>query len=78
MLRKKLEFYFLGLIVIASGVLCLNFYQSYSFKHNEIPDSYKQRLYDKENQILRLMEKNYGFSHIYVHYVTLQKINNII
>ncbi len=61
MLKKKLEYTFLAIITIFVLVLANNYYTSYSFKNNQIPQSYKQRITDKEQKILQLMGQNYGF-----------------
>ena len=61
MFQKKLEIAFLTLIVIAIAILGYNYYKSYSFKNNDIPDSYKQRILNKEEEVLQQMQKNYGY-----------------
>ncbi len=61
MLKKKLEFIFLSVILFSLSALALNYYNDYSFKHNEIPESFKKRLQDKEKDILQHMKKNFGF-----------------
>jgi len=61
MFKNRLEIIFIGVIVIAVAVLAINYYKSYTFKNNDISDSYKQRILDKEQEILELMQKNYGF-----------------
>jgi len=61
MIKKKLEISFISIILIALAVLVNNFYNSYSFKNNDIPQSYKKRISDKEQEVLQLMQKNYGF-----------------
>jgi hypothetical protein len=58
--KKKLEFIFGSVIIIAVLVLVANYYKSYSFEKNEIPQSYKKRIAEKEKEILYLMQKNYG------------------
>jgi len=62
MLIKKFEFLFLGVIIVASLFLVKNYYDSYTFKNNDIPQSYKDRIMQKEQEVLWLMQKNYGFS----------------
>ncbi len=62
MFKKRLEFIFLGVIIIAVSTLSYNYYNTYTFKNNDIPQSYKQRIADKEREVLTLMQKNYGFS----------------
>jgi len=62
MFTKKLETFFLTVIVIAVLILAKNYYDSYTFKTNDIPDNYKKRIVDKEQEVLQLMQKNYGFS----------------
>jgi len=62
MFIKKLELLFLCIIVLASLVLVKNYYDDYSFKTNDIPQSYKNRITQKEQEVLWFMQKNYGFS----------------
>ena len=62
MFKKRLETIFISVMIIAISVLGLNYYNSYTFKHNDIPDSYKQRIIDKEREVLHFMKKNYGFT----------------
>ncbi|WP_294966850.1 SprT-like domain-containing protein [Sulfurimonas sp.] len=62
MFIRKLELIFLGVIVIAIIVLGNNYYNNYTFRTNEIPQSYKQRIIDKEQEILQLMQRHYNFS----------------
>lgn len=62
MFSKNLERLFLAVIFIALLVLVKNYYESYTFKINEIPDSYKQRIANKEQEVLQLMQSHYGFS----------------
>ena len=60
MFKKKLETIFLTVILISISILSYNYYKSYSFKNNDIPDSYKQRIINKEQEVLKNMEKNFG------------------
>lgn len=62
MFMKKLEFIFISVILVAGAVLGLNSYKSYSFKNNDIPQSYKQLIQDKEQEVLYNMQKNYGYT----------------
>lgn len=62
-MKKRLEHIFLATILIAVFVLVKNYYDDYQFKHNDIPQSYKERIAQKEREILHLMEQNYGFVH---------------
>ena len=62
MFKKKLEFIFVSVILIAVSVLGLNYYNSYTFKNNDISESYKQRIQMKEREVLLNMKKHYGFS----------------
>jgi len=59
MFKKKLEIFFILTIVIALLYLVSNIYASQSFKNNDIPDSYKQRISEKEQEVLTLMQKNF-------------------
>jgi predicted SprT family Zn-dependent metalloprotease len=62
MFLKKLELVFLAIIIIAILILSKNYYESYSFSKNNLPQSYKKRIIDKEQEVLKLMYKNYGFA----------------
>lgn len=62
MLKKRLEIVFISIILIAIIVLANNYYKSYSFKNNDIPDSYKQRITSKEQEVLHQMQQAYGFT----------------
>ena len=62
MLKKRLELIFLSVILLALSALALNYYNDYSFKNNEIPDSFKKRIQDKEQDILQHMQNNFGFT----------------
>ena len=61
MFTKKLELIFITIIVLSLLVLSINMYKSYSFKHNEISDDYKELISNKEQEILELMQNNYNF-----------------
>jgi predicted SprT family Zn-dependent metalloprotease len=61
MFKKRLELVFIAVIFIAMAVLANNYYSSYSFKNSDIPDSYKQRISDKEQEVLQHMQQNFGF-----------------
>ena len=62
MFTKKLEIVFISVILISLLFLGNNYYSSYSFKNNELPESYKQRILDKEQEVLLNMQKNYGYA----------------
>lgn len=61
MFKKKLEFSFIILVVVALLYLSNNIYSSHQFKNNDIPASYLKRIKDKETDVLNLMQNNYGF-----------------
>ncbi|MEA2099039.1 MAG: SprT-like domain-containing protein [Campylobacterota bacterium] len=61
MFKKRLEIIFIVITMMAISALGYNYYSSYSFKNNDIPDNYKQRISDKEQEILSNMQKNFGF-----------------
>ena len=61
MFTKKLEFFFLAVIIAAGTVLGLNYYRSYSFKHNPLPKEYLKKIANKEKDVLDHMQKNFGF-----------------
>jgi len=62
MFQKRLEIFFITTIAIALLYLINNIYKTQSFKNNDIPDSYKERIYEKEQEVLTLMQKNFGQS----------------
>ncbi len=61
MFKKKLEVFFITLMVASLLYLANNIYKSNQFKNNEIPDDYKIRIKNKEIEVLNLMQKHYGF-----------------
>lgn len=63
MFQKKLELIFITIIVLALSLLAYNFYQNYSFKNSDIPDSFKERITAKERQVLQNMQKNFGVTY---------------
>ncbi len=60
MFKKRLEIFFITTILIALLYLANNIYTAQSFKNNDIPDSYKQRIEKREKEVLFLMQKNFG------------------
>ena len=62
MFTKKLEIVFIGIILTALLFLGNNYYSSYSFKNNDLPESYKQRILDKEQEVLLNMQRSYGYA----------------
>lgn len=60
-LFKRLELFFISLIFLSIGVIAYNYYESYKFDHEDIPQSYKDALAKKEDTILDDMQKHYGF-----------------
>lgn len=63
MFKKKLEIIFLLMIFTALGILANNYYKNYSFKNNDLPQSYQKQIVDKEQEILQAMQANYNFSY---------------
>jgi len=63
MFKKKLEFSFLAVIVLAVMVLVYNYYKSSSFKNNPLPQSYTKKIVAKEQDVLRHMQQNFGFAY---------------
>ncbi|WP_455756275.1 SprT-like domain-containing protein [Sulfurimonas sp.] len=61
MFKKRLEIAFISIITVALLILINNYYKSYSFKNNDLPDRYKKLISDKEQEVLQYMQKNYGF-----------------
>ena len=63
MLKKRLEFIFLAIIVLAVIVLVSNYYKSSIFKNNPLPQSYVKQIKAKEQDVLNHMQKNFGFAY---------------
>ena len=63
MFKKKLEFIFLAVMLIATAVLITNYYKSSSFKNNPLPQSYLNQIEAKEQDVLAHMQKNFGFAY---------------
>ncbi|MEA2073046.1 MAG: SprT-like domain-containing protein [Campylobacterota bacterium] len=63
MFQKKLEMAFIVTTLLAISFLFYNLYSSYSFKNSEIPQSYKNQITLKEQEILSNMQKEFGFSY---------------
>lgn len=61
MFQKRLEVVFIGMILIASAYLVKSNYDDYMFDKNPISDEMKQRLHNKEREILQNMKQHYGF-----------------
>ena len=59
MFTKKLELFFLTVIIVATVILGFNYYKSYSFKHNPLPQAYLEKIHAKENDVLNHMQKNF-------------------
>ena len=60
MFIKKLEIFFLFTIIVFGGILCVNYYNAYEFKHNPLPQKYQIRIKKKEQEVLVNMQKHYG------------------
>jgi len=60
MFKKKLEIFFILLVLVALLFLANNLYTSNQFKNNPIPNSYKIRIQNKEKDVLDLMQKHYN------------------
>ena len=61
MFQKRLEIAFISVILIASAYLVKSNYDNYMFEKNPISSEMKQRLYNKEREILQNMKQHYGF-----------------
>jgi len=63
MFKKKLEFIFLAVIVLAILVLVSNYKKTSDFKNNPLPQSYVEKIKSKEQEVLQHMQKNFGFAY---------------
>ncbi|NOQ30646.1 MAG: sprT domain-containing protein [Helicobacteraceae bacterium] len=61
MFKKKLELVFIFIALSAILFMAKNYYDEYQFKHNPIAQELLDRIYDKEREILTLMQQNYGY-----------------
>jgi len=61
MFKKRLEIFFIVMILASVALLGINYYKDYSFKHNPLPKSYLKRITNKEKDVLAHMEKNFGY-----------------
>lgn len=61
MFIKRLERFFLAIIIVAGAVLGLNYYNSYSFRYNPLPKAYLEKIKYKEKDVVNHMQKNFGF-----------------
>ena len=61
-IQAKIELLFLSIAIIALSFLAYNYYQEYIFEHNDISESYQERITDKERAVLQNMQQNFGFT----------------
>lgn len=61
MLKKKLELAFIAMMAIAALFLYYNFSKTDTFLKNELPQSYQDRIKNKEQEVLANMQKHFGF-----------------
>ncbi|MGB6019324.1 MAG: SprT-like domain-containing protein [Sulfurimonadaceae bacterium] len=61
MFKKRLEAFFVVVILVSLAVLGKNYYDSYTFKHSAIPQEYEQRITAKDQEVLRRMQQHYGY-----------------
>ncbi len=59
--NKPLEVTFLFIIMFFSSILVYNYYKTYSFKNNPLPPSYQLSIKNKEQEVLKNMQQQYGF-----------------
>jgi len=50
-------------MVVASAILGFNYYNSYTFKHNPLPQSYIDKIDAKEQEVLEHMKRNFGVAY---------------
>ena len=60
MFTKKLEPFFLAVVVVALGILAYNLYEDYTFKHSPLRASVLQKIEAKEQEVLANMQRNLG------------------
>jgi len=60
MFTKKLEFLFIGIIIVAIIILVNNWHSNNQFKNNPISDKYQELISKKEQEILYNMQQHYN------------------
>ena len=63
MFKKRLETFFISIILIALAILAYNYYKSYTFKHNPLPQKQREAIKLKEQDVLQHMQKNFGVTY---------------
>ena len=59
--NKALEVTFLFIILFFSSILAYNYYNSYVFKHNPLPQYYVDSIKNKEKEVLQNMQHQFGY-----------------
>ena len=62
MFKKKLELTFISVILLSVSFLGFNYYDTYTFKNSDLSDAYKERIDLKIEEVLRNMQRNYGYT----------------
>lgn len=63
MFIKKLEIFFISMMIISVLVLLTNWYNNYVFKNTPISQDIVKLIESKEQEVLINMQKNYGFTY---------------
>jgi len=62
-MKKQLEYLFLIIIVVALSFIAYNSYESYIFASSPLPQDYKDKIAQKEQEVLKNMQDRFGFSY---------------
>jgi predicted SprT family Zn-dependent metalloprotease len=62
-MKKKFEYIFLTVILSALSFLAYNTYKSYTFSTSPLPQSYKEQIEQKENEVVANMQKHFGVAY---------------
>lgn len=60
-MKKRMELIFLTMILLFASILGYNMLKNYQFKHTDLPESYKEKITQREQKILSNMQTNLGF-----------------
>ncbi|WP_024954104.1 SprT-like domain-containing protein [Sulfurospirillum arcachonense] len=63
MTLKKIQFIFIVISLLALVILIRNWYSTYNFNKNPIPQKYQEAIAKEEQRVLVNMQKNFGFQY---------------
>ena len=60
---KKLELFFIAVMIISVAILASNWYNNYMFKSNPVSDEIIKQIEYKEQEVLTKMQNSYGYTY---------------